>query len=152
MARSTNKTIRDPLQGGVNEKALRFEQTPVSGGGQTIRMTWNKQVRNVTFSFFDIDNSTSSGWSDRIVINTTPFTFETTDVFPGSTVNGAGTSDDPFKNTQTNNNLPNTSDQGNLQVTWAGPLFFVEFQFKCAAAASGGTNQLINISDVSFCR
>ena len=145
-ARSTNFTIVGAQQGGINQSALRLEQNPHNGGYQQVKFHFSTPVKNVTFSFFDIDNL-NSAWSDRIIIVTTPFTFA---VPGGSTVNGAGTTASPFKNTQASNNLPNTSGAGNVQVTCAGPISDFVFRFQCATPENG-TNQLIDVSDVSFC-
>ena len=82
----------------------------------------------VTIPIFDIDNAVGN-WSDRIVVTTRPYSPS----IPGtSTVNGTGTALDPFKNTQLDNNLPNTSGAGNVTLGWAGPVSAVTFEFKCA--------------------
>ena len=147
-ALGTNFTIIGSPIGGINSRGLRLEQTPVANGGQVVRFTFSKQVRNISFTITDIDNVTNS-WSDRIVINTTPFT---SSIPSGGKVVGSGTSADPFRSSDTNTNYANSSNLGNVTINIAGPLFFFELQFNCATAASGGQNQLINISPISYCR
>lgn len=146
-ALGTNRTIVAAPQGGINQKALRFEQTPISNGRQTVTFTFSAPVKSVSFSFFDIDNLTGN-WSDRIVILTTPFGYA---IPATSTITGNGTAATPFQNSQSNANLPNTSGAGNVTVSLAGPLSAFSFTFGCGAVA-GGQNQLINIGDISFCR
>ncbi len=62
---------------------------------------------------------------------------------------GSGTSGDPFRNTQTNNNLPVTSNQGNQQVTDAGPLSSFTFRFFSTLNSKSG--HWIGVLDLSFC-
>ena len=143
---AANKTIVLSPQGAVSEKALRFEQTPVTGGSQSITFTFSTPVTAVTMPIYDVDTQRRS-WSDRIVVTTTPYS---SSIVSPSTVNGTGTVADPFKNSQTDNNFPNTSAEGNVTIGWAGPVSSVTFQFNCGSQ-DGGTNQLIGIGDILFC-
>lgn len=136
--------------GGINQKHLRFEMTPTNssnanGSRQTITFTFSNPVSNLQFTFFDIDNVTNA-WGDRIVMNTTPFTFS---VPAGGDVIGVGTNANRFRNSVGNNNLPATSNEGNLTITYAGPLTTFSFTYRNEAQA-GGQNQLISISDMTF--
>lgn len=146
-----NGRILNTQAGGQvpTQKHLRFEMTPdndsaTNGSRQTITFTFSQPVTNVSFRFFDIDNL-NDAWGDRIVINTTPFTFSTA----GSTVIGAGTNTNRFRNSQASNNLPATSDDGNVQVSFAGPLTSFSFTYR-NEGEEGGQNQLISISDITF--
>ena len=145
-ALSANKTIVASPQGAVSEKALRFEQTPVTGGSQSITLTFSTPVTAVTMPIYDVDTARRN-WSDRIVVTTTPYS---SSIVSPSTVNGTGTAVDPFKNSQTDNNFPNTSAEGNVTIGWAGPVSSVTFQFNCGNQ-DGGANQLIGIGDILFC-
>jgi hypothetical protein len=154
-----NRRILAGPAGGINQKHLRFEMTPDNGSTnngsrQTITFAFSNPVTNVQFSFFDIDNQ-NNAWGDRIVINnplTTPYTFSKP---PASTVigNGTNTGNTPttgrFRNSQASNNLPATSDAGNLNIRFAGPLTSFSFTYR-NEGESGGQNQLISMSDMTF--
>jgi hypothetical protein len=155
-ARSTNRTIRDAPIGGIASKGIRFEQTPNNGGGQLITFTFSEDVFNVSFTITDIDNFSSGGdgWSDRIVVlNPTNYTRS---IPAGGTIIGAGTATGttsttgPFRNSISNLNLPNSDNRGNVTVTFPGPLTQFQLQFRCVNP-DDGTNQLINVTSISFC-
>ena len=152
-ALGTNRTIRSGPQGGVPGNALRLEQTPVNGGGQIVTFTFSQQVFNVTFTVTDLDN-VAGNWSDRLVV-LDPATF-TGSAPAGSTVIGAGTASGnqsttgPYRNSQADNNIPNTSNAGNIRLTFPGPLTQVQLRYVCASP-SGGQNQLVNITNIGFC-
>jgi hypothetical protein len=152
-ARATNRTIIGSPIGGIDSKGLRLEQDAVNGGGQEISLTFSQAVYNVTFVITDIDNSEgTTGWSDRIVIvEPTVYSYS----FPtGSTVIGAGTATGstpttgPFRNSE-NFNYLNPSPGGNVTVVFPGPLTTFTMRFQCADRQ--GRNQLINLSNISFC-
>lgn len=136
--------------GGINQKHLRFEMTPdnataANGSRQTITFTFSNPVSNLQFTFFDIDNQ-NNAWGDRIVMNTTGYTFS---VPAGGDVIGNGTNGNRFRNSVASNNLPATSNEGNLTITYAGPLTTFSFIYR-NEAEEGGQNQLISISDMTF--
>ncbi|MFN8019190.1 MAG: hypothetical protein U0P45_13855 [Acidimicrobiales bacterium] len=152
-----HKIIAAPI-GGMNVQGIQFEQTPKSGGGQNISFSFSQAVYNVSFTITDID-TLNGNWSDRItVVSPTNYTSS----FPSGTLltgTGAiGTANpptnavpgDPFRNTDTNNNLPNSSNQGNVTLTFPGPLTQFKLIFWCSTIA-GGQNQLIKISPIAFC-
>ena len=152
-ALGTNRTIVASPQGGVATKALRFEQTPVNNGGQLITLSFSQTVYSVTFTITDIDNLDGS-WSDRIVINA-PTTFTVTKpagstVIGAGTASGASTTTGPLRNSNADNNFPNTSAGGNAILSFPGPLTSLSFRFSCANE-DGGQNQLINVTNMSFC-
>jgi hypothetical protein len=156
-ALGTNRTVRAGPQGGVPGRALRFEQTPNNNGGQLITIGFSEDVFNVSFTITDIDNFfnlSGNGWSDRIVVITpTNYSYS---MPAGSTVIGAGTATGttittgPFRNSVANNNYPNSSPGGNVTLTFPGPLTQFQFQFRCASV-DDGSNQLINLTNISFC-
>lgn len=136
--------------GGINQKHLRFEMTPdnagaTTGSRQTITFSFSNPVSNVVFTFFDIDN-VDNAWGDRIVMNTAGYTFS---IPAGGQVIGNGTDGNRFRNSNGNNNLPASSNQGNLTIRYAGPLTSFSFTYR-NQTESGGQNQLISISDITF--
>jgi hypothetical protein len=146
---STNRTIRATPNGGFTGQALQLQQLPnASGIGQDVDITFSSPVSNVSFSFYDIDNQTGSGWGDRIRIDTTPFTFN---VPSGSNVigNGTGNGNNRFRNSVLNDNLDDDEALGNVTLTWAGPLSLIEFRYTNAVNTGGG-NMRIGISDITF--
>ena len=136
--------------GGISENHLRFEMTPDndgtnSGSRQTITFTFSSPVTNVEFTFFDIDTVNNS-WGDRIVMNTTGYTFSTP---PGSTVIGDGTNGNRFRNSNGNNNPGPTDNDGNLTIRYAGPISSFQYVYR-NQGEEGGSNQLISMSDITF--
>jgi hypothetical protein len=145
-----NRRVLAGPAGNINQKHLRFEMVPsngtaANGSRQTVTWTFSSPVTNVVFTFFDIDNVTNS-WGDRLVMNTTGFTFS---IPPGGTVIGNGTNGNRFRNSLTNNNLPATDNRGNLTIRYAGPLTTFNFTYR-NEVNSGGGNQLISMSDITF--
>ncbi len=161
-ARSTNRTIVAGPQGGMSGSFLRLEQDAVTNGGQTATFTFSAPVQNLSFIITDIDNQSGS-WSDRITVTTSGFGYTipsgSTVIGVGDTGNGTGgttndgnggsnTGTGAFRNSQNSNNLPSTSNQGNVQLSHVGPITSFSFQFWCGAYQ--GSNQLINISNLTF--
>jgi hypothetical protein len=143
---ATNRTVRAAPNGSFNQRALQFQQLPNNVGiGQTITFTFSRSVRNVTFSLYDIDNLTG-GWGDRIQMVTSGYTSTAPS---GSTVIGDGTAGSPFRNSQSNNNLADTSNQGNLDLTYAGPISSFAFVYR-NGTNTGGSNMRIGLSDIRF--
>ena len=151
-ARATNRTIIGSPVGGITSKGLRFEQDAVTGGGQEITLTFSQAVYNVTFFITDIDNLTG-GWTDRIIIlNPTNYTYTVptgSNVIGAGTATGTTTTTGPFRNSNTNNNYPNSSGAGNVLIDFPGPLTEFKMRFQCAGQQS--SNQLINLGNISFC-
>jgi hypothetical protein len=150
-ARATNRTIIASPIGGIDSRGLRLEQDAVTGGGQEISLTFSQAVYNVSFVVTDID-TLNNGWSDRIIVVTpTVYSYAAP---PGSTVIGNGTASGttsttgPFRNTESFNYL-NPSNGGNVTLTFPGPLTTFTMRFQCASQQ--GSNQLINLSNISFC-
>lgn len=159
-ALGTNRNIRTGPQGGQAGQALRFEQTPINNGGQNIIFNFSQTVYNVNYTITDIDNSIGGGWSDRIqIVSPTNYTFTvppqandgqptaTADTF---TVIGDGTAADRFRNGNNNYNYLNDFDNGNVTLTFPGPLTQIHMQFRCGSTQGGG-NQLINVLNIGFC-
>ena len=67
----------------------------------------------------------------------------------GAVVWAAGTDANRFRNSQASNNYGPTSPGGNMRVTYAGPISSFSFIYR-NQTESGGSNQLISISDISF--
>ena len=143
---ATNRTIRAAPNGSFPQQVLQFQMLPnATGIGQTITFSFSSSVQTVKFSFYDIDNLTG-GWGDRIQMNTAGYT----STFPaGTTVIDAGAAGNLFRNSQVSNNLNANSNQGNPGISYAGPISSFQFVYSNAANTGGG-NQRIGISDITF--
>ena len=95
---------------------------------------------------FDID-AVTNGWRDELFINAPGYNWS----FPvGSTVSkGSGGNINRFRNSNTNNNAPNASNAGNVQLGHAGPISTFVITYT-NGNQSGGGNQWIGMSDISF--
>ena len=120
-------------------------------------------MTNVSFAFYDIDNSIG-GWADRVSFSGTPATggpalgpLPTTIVTTNaawtpttSHVSGAATNASPLFNTDTNTNLGDGSALGNVTLTFAGPTSRIAFNYKNGPNTGGG-NMRIGLGPVTFC-
>lgn len=177
-AMARNFQVQNSPHGGITGKSLMFEQFPfpntnapgggVTGdGGQTITISFSTTVRNIQFTLTDIDNQANS-WSDRLTFNGGTLTPPTSYIRGasvigvGATGNGSGgtTTDGnggsnaatgAFRNSNSDNNLSDTSGAGNLTVTYAGPTDTVRFRYWCGGVgAEEDSNQRINLSNITF--
>jgi hypothetical protein len=156
---NNHRIIASPI-GGLATQGVQFEQLPIENGGQDIEFTFSQTVYNVSFTICDIDNL-NGNWSDRItIVSPTNFTAEIPTVFvgggPTGNVIGAGTASGttdttgPFRNNRGSNNYNNNQNNGNITLTFPGPLTSIQLQFWCGPT-DGGSNQLIKISPMAFC-
>jgi hypothetical protein len=144
-----NGRVKNGPSGGVSGRYLRFEMVPNAvGRQQTITITFDSPVSNLSIPLFDIDNTTPRGsrWSDRIIVTTTGYTYS---VPAGSTVIGIGTSGNPFRNSHNNDNVDYTSNGGNLVLGHPGPLMSFTFIYRNGPNVSNG-NQYVGLGDLSF--
>ena len=144
---ASNRQVTAGPAGGVNEKYLRFEMLPnATGRSQTITISFSNPVTNLSFNLFDID-AVTNGWRDELFINAPGYNWS----FPvGSTVSkGSGGNINRFRNSNTNNNAPNASNAGNVQLGHAGPISTFVITYT-NGNQSGGGNQWIGMSDISF--
>jgi hypothetical protein len=161
-----NRQIQNVNAGGITGKSLRFgmdaETTSFNNGNrQTVTFSFSNPVSNVAFTLIDIDNQLTSGWGDRVWMVTTGFTF-TPALTSGATRiigNGTNTPDvaptmlNPqgsgrFRNLNTNNNLGDTSNAGNVTIRYAGPIS--SFSFVYANQVNSGEPQRIDMGDITF--
>jgi hypothetical protein len=143
-----NRTVVAGPQGGINQRFYRLNQNAVTNAYQTLTINFSYAVYNVSFTITDIDNQ-NNAWTDRVGFTPAPTSFSTPGYGSGARVLGGGTLANPFYNAANNTNLDNNSNRGNVTVTWAGPVTSIALRFWCAG--EDGSNQLINIGDISFC-
>jgi hypothetical protein len=143
-----NRTVVSGPQGGIDQRFYRLNQNAITNAYQTLTISFSYPVYNVSFTITDIDNL-DNNWSDRVGFTPAPTSFATPGYTSGARVLGGGTLANPFYNANGNSNLANTSNRGNVTVSWSGPITSIALRFWCAA--EDGSNQLINISDITFC-
>jgi hypothetical protein len=171
-----NFDVVDSPHGGITGKSLLLEQRPVPNtdapggggsdglGGQTVTITFSTTVRNISFTITDIDNT--NNWSDRITTITAPTSTALGGnvIGIGATGNGTGgfnTNDQnggsnaatgAFRNDTADDNLPNSSNLGNLTLNYAGPIAAVSFRYWCGGVGAGAnsSNQLIRLGNIGF--
>lgn len=144
---ASNRQVTNGPAGNVNEKYLRFEMTPnAAGRSQIITISFSNPVTNLAFSLFDIDAVTDA-WRDELFINAPGYTWN---IPVGSNVvKGTGVNINRFRSSNTNNNVPNTSNAGNLGLGHAGPISSFVITYT-NGNQSGGFNQWVGMSDITF--
>lgn len=154
---ANNRTIASNATGGQSS-SLRFYSGSANGSSQTATFQFFYQntqtpvnVRNLAFSFLDIDSNdnTNGAWFDRIEVNTTGFTYKITNTaYVQGT--GGGSNNSRFRPTSANtaSASPGTSTNGNVSVNWTAPLNSVQFTYSQGVAANG--LPFIGISNMSF--
>ena len=111
-------------------------------------------VYNVSFTITDIDNQNNS-WSDRVTFtpvptsNSKPVNNGNPRVIGNGASAGNTNTTGPFRNNNTDTNLDDSSNRGNVTVSWTGPITSIVLDFWCAA--EDGSNQRICIGDINFC-
>lgn len=150
---SDNLTVQNGPHGAINQRYLKLNQVPAqnsTNNGQTVRFTFSPAVTNLEVTLTDLDNS-SSGWGDRVVMLEGGFASTAP---PGSSVEGSGIVIFgflyfPFENSANNTNHPDTSPGGNIVLRYTGPITTFGLRYY-NAANTGGANQRIGISDITF--
>ena len=147
-----NRTVVAGPQGAINQRFYRLHQNAITGARQTLTISFSYAVYNVSFTITDVDTE-NGGWSDRVwftpvpTSNSKPYTIGDRVIGNGAAT-GSGNNSGPFRSNNSTN-WGNSSNRGNVTVTWAGPITSIVLDFGCSTEES--SNQLINISDISFC-
>jgi hypothetical protein len=148
------RVINGP-RGGISGRFWHLNQNAVTNGGRRMTISFSYPVYNVSFTITDIDTD-NNAWSDRVSFTPLPTSFSTPGYNNGARVIGVGTATNgtnanngAFRNADTDNNLSDSSNRGNLTVNWAGPISSIELNFWCGP--EDGSNQRICIGDINFC-
>jgi hypothetical protein len=140
-------------RGGISGNFWHLNQNAVTNGGRRMTITFSYPVYNVSFTITDIDNQNNS-WSDRVVFtpvptsNSKPYTNGTRVLGNGAATGNTNTTG-PFRNNAADDNLDDSSNRGNVTVSWTGPITSIVLDFYCSAEE--GSNQRICIGDINFC-
>lgn len=117
--------------------------SPLTAGATvTVTLTLTAPVENLSFVLHDIDSS-SGGWRDEVVVITAG-----SSAALGSGLQGSGSSIDPFRPSAVGD-YPINSGQGDLRLTWAGPVSVVSFTYR-AGITGNSQNQHIALGNISF--
>lgn len=141
-------------RGGISGRFWHLNQNAVTNGGRVMTINFSYPVYNVSFTITDIDNQ-DNAWSDRVTFsplptsNSKPVTSGSPRVIGNGNTTGNTNSTGPFRNNDTDNNLGDGSNAGNVTVNWAGPITSIALNFFCAG--EDGSNQRICIGDINFC-
>ncbi|MGC4109166.1 MAG: hypothetical protein QM747_01790 [Nocardioides sp.] len=147
-----NGRVTSTQTGGLS-KVLRFyDLNNASGTSQTVTITFSKAVRNVQFSFLDVDSQTQAGrrgavdnlYQDQVQI-VSPSSWTGT---KHSNVIGSGTAASPYKAQNTNSPVDGSSADSNIDLAFVGPLTQVQFKYSQGASVDG--DPFIGISDLLF--
>lgn len=142
-----NNQVSGTQTGNVNAPNWRIWMSCNAAGiGYTAVFNFSVPVYNLRFTIFDIDRS-AGNWRD-IVSLSSPAAFTFTQPL-GATATGSGTAGNPWTG-QTN--VAGTSDAGNINVTFAGPVSTFTIQFLSGASPDFGAAQFIGLSNFLFCR
>lgn len=141
-----NMVVPNHLVGGLGQRGLEMYQG-ISGSqakssserrqdSQTVAVTFDRPVRNLAFTITDIDFTTGQ-YADRVEL-LGPFT-----AVKPSTVTGSGTQASPWQGNASSGNVDHvTSGQGNVKVTFAGPVTAFALRFWNADGGSSGKRYL----------
>lgn len=131
-------------QGGVTGNYYRIEfSNPIPNNSATVRIAFNRPVTGLSFSLLDID-ATTNGYRDNVEVLTTGFT-----AARQARVIGAGTAGDPFRMDTPYGNIAPTSNQGNVQLTWAAPVSAVEFRYFQPGDSTNSQNMVIGLGNLA---
>jgi hypothetical protein len=145
---ANNAQVTSTQTGGLS-KVLRFyDLENVANTSQTVTITFNKQVRNLSFSFLDVDsamgNHNQRSYEDLVWI-TTPSSWSGT---THRNVQGSGTAAKPYRAVNLDSPVDGTSADSNVDLTFVGPLSTVTFVYGQDGSVDGGP--FIGISDLVF--
>jgi hypothetical protein len=144
---TNNARVTKTDTGGLSRVLRFYDLDNVANTSQTITITFNKQVRNLSFSFLDVDSAISGGnrsYEDLVWI-TNPTTWSGT---VHKNVIGSGTSAAPYRAKNTNSPVDGDSADSNVDLTFVGPLTTVSFVYGQDGSVNG--DPFIGISDLTF--
>lgn len=153
---STNQNFRVSAAqvGGLGTPGLQFEQVltnrfnqtpPQRAARQTVTFSFSEPVVGLTFTMTDID-ALNGDFIDMVELSGT-FTY----AHATTRTTGAGTQGSPFRNTQ-NGDVANTSANGNVTITYPGPITSFTMTYWNATTFYSGVdrNQIVTIADMAF--
>jgi hypothetical protein len=143
-----NGVVTSALTGGLSQ-VMRFTSlNNVTDTSQTVTITFNKPVQNLTFSLLDIDSATG-GYNDQVIINTPGYTGTTHKNLVGTgSATGNGNGNGPYRPQNGDSPVDGSSPNGNVDLAWTGPVSSVSFIYRQNGRMNG--SPFIGISDLSF--
>ncbi|WP_210649280.1 hypothetical protein [Nocardioides sp. SYSU D00065] len=146
-----NRTISNVQTGGQSSN-LRFYSTSANNSAQTATFTFTRNgqpvdVINLRFSFLDIDSG-GANWDDRVTVNTPGFAYTIANQTYVTGNGGTGSNAFRANGYNTSAATPGNTSNGNVAVSWAGPISSMSFTYAQDGSASG--SPFIGISNMSF--
>lgn len=144
---ANNGLVTSTTTGGQS-KVLRFyDLNNKSNTSQTVTLTFNKPVQNLSFSLLDVDSQMGrrgqAAYEDLVIVNTAGWT-----ATKHSNVKGLGTSAQPYRALTTDSPEAGSSADSNVDLGWTGPISSVSFTYKQDGSVNG--DPFIGISDIAF--
>lgn len=142
---TSGQTVAGP-QGGIAGRYYRVEYlNPSATASATVTFTFNRAVRNLSFTLADID--ANNFYRDSVRVITPGFTFALTNP---TLVVGNGQTGNEFRAVATSNvNIPNSDNRGNVTLSWAGAVSSVSFVYRNVGVVGSG-NMAIGVSNLTF--
>ncbi len=143
-----NGVVTSTVTGGLS-KVMRFTSlNNVNNTSQTVTITFNKPVQNVSFSLLDID-SAPGGYYDQVIISTAGFTgSKHSNVIGAGAAKGNGNNNGPYRPPDDDHSVAGGSSNGNVDLSWTGPVSSISFIYRQNGSMNG--NPFIGISDIAF--
>ena len=144
---ANNGNVTNTTTGGQSKVMRFYDLNGVNNTSQTVTITFSQPVRNVSFSFLDVDSS-SSRWTrayEDLVWIVSPGSWIGT---THSNVKGAGTAANPYRAVNTDSPADGSSNASNVDLTFTGPLTQIVFVYGQDGTVDG--TPFIGISDLTF--
>lgn len=143
-----NGNVVSTTTGGLTP-VMRFTSlNNVNNTQQVITLTFNKPVQNLAFSLLDIDSS-PGGYYDQVIIGTAGWTAtKHSNVIGAGTATGNGNNNGPYRAPDNDSPVLGSSSDGNLDLSWVGPVSSVSFTYRQNGSMTG--SPFIGISNLSF--
>jgi hypothetical protein len=139
-----NGEVTSTTTGGLSQVMRFYDLNKTKNTSQTVTLTFNKPVQNLSFSLLDVD-SQGDAYQDLVVINTAGGTANR-----HKNVKGSGTAADPYRAKNANSPVSGSSADSNIDLSWSGPISSVSFTYQQDGSVNG--DPFIGISDLVFQR
>lgn len=159
---ANNRTISSTQTGGQSSNLRLYSTTSTSPQTATFSFSRNGvpiNVINLQFSLLDIDSGLnpdgSTAWYDQVSVGTTGYSggiVNSTYVIGNGTTTGTSTTTGTYRaaSTNTSANVPGTSTNGNVLLSWASPVSSVSITYSQRATPGATAAPFIGVSNLSF--
>jgi hypothetical protein len=143
-----NGLVTSESTGGLSQVMRFYDLNNKLDTSQTVTLTFSQPVQNLSFSLLDIDShgdNERTAYADLVVINTAGATS-----VKHENVKGSGTAASPFRAANNDSPVLDSSANGNVDLSWTGPVSSVSFTYAQNGKVDG--SPFIGISDLSWQR